>query len=120
MYISRFSARARSFDGLFGVSFSFVLCAKTCFWLHAFRTRYTCIAVLFSSALITLKDGGIFVSCFLSHALEIFGAMAVCARAFAERGFCRTVHLSTPRFDVLNEMQFYESYDSYELTRSLN
>ena len=60
------------------------------------------------------------MSCFLFDVLRIFGVVAVCAFAFTERGFCRTVHLSTPRLGVLNEMQFYESYDSYELTRSLN
>ena len=41
-----------------------------------------------------LKDRGKFVTFFLSHALGIFGVMAVCACAFEERGFCRTVHLS--------------------------
>ena len=67
-----------------------------------------------------LNDRGKFVSCSLSRALGSFGVMAFCARPFAECGFCRTVHLSTPRLDFLNEMQFYESYDSYELTRFLN
>ena len=54
------------------------------------------------------------MSCVISDVLRIFGVVAVCARAFAERGFCGTVHLSTLRLGVLNEMQFYVSYDSYE------
>ena len=48
------------------IFFSFVPCGKASFWLHTFRTRYTCIAVLFFSALFTLKDRGIFVSSVLS------------------------------------------------------
>ena len=66
----------------------------------------------------TRKEQGIFVSCFLSYALRSFGIVVVFARAFVERGFCRTVCWSTHRLGVRNEMQFYESYDSNEFTRS--
>ena len=69
---------------------------------------------------IMLKERGIFVSYVISDVLRIFGVVAVCARAFAARGSYRTAHLSTPGLGVLNEVQLYESYDSYELTRSLN
>ena len=34
------------------------------------------------------------MSCFISDVLRIFGVVAVSARAFEERGFCRTVHLT--------------------------
>ena len=67
-----------------------------------------------------LKDRGKFVSCFLSYALGIFGVVAVCARAIADRGFCGTVHLSTPGLGALTSTSAYESYDSYKLARALN
>ena len=60
------------------------------------------------------------MSCFLSDVLRIFGVLAVCVHAFAERDILLNGAFVDPRLGVLNEMQFYESYDSYKLTRSLN
>ena len=46
------------------------------------------------------------MSCFLSDVLHVFDVVAVSARAFAERGFCRTVHFSCI---MLKERGIFES-----------